>query len=58
MYLCSLRVVRVGDWLIKASSLDDQILIVCQNQYTMEVRFKLFYNEVIAHKFIESLAND
>lgn len=53
--LCSLVVVRIGDWQIKASSLDDQILVCGYNQVTVDSFMHLFYNEETAHNFVESL---
>lgn len=52
---CSLGTVRRGDWFIKASSLDDQLMIVCYNPKTVERIFKMFYSEESAYSFIESL---
>lgn len=52
---CSLDTVRRGNWLIKASSLDDQLMIVCYNPKTVERIFKMFYSEETAYSFIESL---
>ena len=52
---CSLQSFRRGDWLIKASTLDDQILIVLLNEATMEHRTEMFYDEETAYYFIESL---
>lgn len=54
-YLSSMQVVRRGDWLIKASALDDQIMVFLYNDVTMDYLFKMFYNEEIAYNFIESL---
>ena len=47
--------VKIGNWLIKARSLDDQILICGYNNKTVESFFMLFYNENTAFNFIESL---
>ena len=52
---CSLGTVHRGDWLIKASSLDDQIMIMCYNLKTVDRIFKMFYCEESAYNFIESL---
>ena len=51
----SLTTTRRGDWSIKASSLDDQIIIVGLNEVTVETFFKMFYNEETAYSFVESL---
>ena len=54
-YLCSLQMIRRGDWLIKASSFDDQILLFIWNECTMEQHVVMFYCENKAHEFIERL---
>lgn len=54
-YLCSMQMIRQGDWLIKASSLDDQILIFLWNEATMEQQTHMFYCENEAFTFIERL---
>ena len=51
----SLITTRRGDWSIKASSFDDQIIIVGLNEVTVETFFKMFYNEETAYSFVESL---
>jgi len=48
-------VVRIGDWQIKASSLDDQILLCGYNQVTVDSFMRLFYNEETAFNFVETL---
>lgn len=58
MYLATLQTVRVGDWLIKASSFDDQILIFLHNEHIIKTHIKMFYNEDKAHEFIERFLND
>lgn len=55
---CSIEVVYLGDWLVKASSFDDQILIFCFNERTIEHHTKMFYDEEKAHSYIEGLVND
>jgi hypothetical protein len=47
--------VKIGNWLLKASSLDDQILICGYNTVTVESFMRLFYNEEVAYNFVESL---
>lgn len=47
--------VRREDWLIKASSFDDQILILFYNEATMEQHIVMFYDEDDAHRYIEGL---
>ena len=51
-------VVNFGNWLVKASSFDDQILIFVFNAYTMEHHTKMFYDEEKAYYYIEGLLND
>jgi hypothetical protein len=51
----SLSTIRRGDWSIKASSLDDQILICGFNKVTVDSFVELFYNEETAYKFVENL---
>lgn len=51
----SLTTTRLGDWSIKASSLDDQIIICGYNEVTVDSFFKLFYSEDIAYIFVEGL---
>lgn len=47
--------VKKGNWLLKASSLDDQILLCGYNQVTVESFMRLFYNEEVAFNFVETL---
>lgn len=56
--LCTIGVVQFRDWLVKASSFDDQILIFVFNERTMEHHTKMFYDEEKAHVYIEGLVND
>lgn len=51
----SLATVRLGDWSLKASSLDDQIFVCGYNEVTVDSFVKLFYSEETAYSFIESL---
>ena len=53
--LYSLNTVKVGDWSIKASSFDDQIIMFGYSEIDVEGFFKVFYNEETAFNFIESL---
>lgn len=55
MKLLSLIPVRRGDWIIKASVLDDQILLFFWNECTIENHFAIFYSEEAAYHYIESL---
>lgn len=47
--------VKIGNWLVKASSLDDQILLCGYNIVTVETFMHLFYNEEVAFNFVETL---
>jgi hypothetical protein len=47
--------VKIGNWCIKASSLDDQILLCGYNPVTVETFMQLFYNEEVAFNFVETL---
>lgn len=59
MKLVSLAPVRRGDWIVKASVLDDQILIFFQHSIIMVVtRVVMFYNEDDAYKYIERIIED
>jgi len=58
MKLISLTPVRRGDWVLKASVFDDQILIFLWNEYIMESRCEVFYSEDMAYYFIERICND
>lgn len=55
MKLVTLGAVRREDWIIKASVLDDQILIFLYNEATMESQSLMFYSEEVAYYYIESL---
>lgn len=52
---CSLQMLRRGNWLIKASTLDDQILIFMLNENTMEHQTLMFYNDDSAFQYIEGI---
>jgi hypothetical protein len=45
----------MGDWLLKASSFDDQILILGYNHSNVDYFFRMFYDEESAHSFVEKL---
>ena len=51
----TLNTIRFGDWLVKASLLDDQILLVGLRPDGLGQFVKIFYDEKKAHSFIESL---
>lgn len=55
MKLVTLGAVRREDWIIKASVLDDQILIFLYNEATMEAKSLMFYSEEFAYYYLESL---
>ncbi len=55
MKLVTLGTIRKGDWLIKASCFDEQILIFIFNECIMLSKIAVFYCEEKAHNFIESL---
>ena len=56
--LTSLKSIELNNWLIKASVLDDQILVVLLNKSTLTSYCEMFYNEEVAHSFIERLLHD
>ena len=58
MKLVTLIPIKRGDWVIKASILDDQILIFLWNEVIMESKWAVFYSEETAHQFIERVCND
>jgi hypothetical protein len=58
MHLATLQTVMLGNWLIKASSFDDQILIFLHNERTITTHIKMFYDEEVAHEYIERFIHD
>ena len=58
MKYVSLVPVKRGDWILKASVLDDQILIFLWNECIMESRAAIFYCEEKAYNYIERTCND
>lgn len=52
---CSINVVKKGDWLLKASSFDDQILIIGYKKNLVDFFTAMFYDEETAHLFVEKL---
>lgn len=50
-----MRCVQIGDWLIKASSLDDQILVFGYKNGTIVSFSKMFYDEESAFSFMEKI---
>lgn len=53
--LVSLEHVKMKNWTVKASIFDDHILIFFFNPDTKIAFCRSFYNEDIAHQFIETL---
>ena len=58
MKLVTLGTIRRGNWLIKASCFDEQILIFFYNECIMTTRIAVFYCEEKAHNFIEGLDHE
>ena len=58
MNFCSLPTIRFGDWCIKASSFDDQIIVFLKHQTWLETELRIFYNEEDAYSYIERVTND
>lgn len=57
MSYASLGTIRRGNWLIKASVFDDQILIIIWNDNIMYCECAIFYNEEVAYNYIEEICN-
>ena len=55
MRLCSLSPVKYGDWYIKGSVMDDQILLVGTGVDNYNSFIKVFYTEDDARKFMNTL---
>lgn len=51
----TLGTVRFGEWLVKASLLDDQILLIGLRTDGLGQFVRMFYDEKKAHNFIETL---
>lgn len=51
----SLEPVKFNNWIIKASVFDEQILIFFLNTDTMSTHCRIFYDDNIAHLYIERL---
>lgn len=56
--LASVGPFELNGWLIKASVLDDQILLILQHKKTLTMYCEMFYNEDLAHNFIERVLLD
>lgn len=52
-YLVTLDPVKFNNWIVKASIFDDQILIFFLNVFTMQSYCRIFYDEEMAHTYIE-----
>lgn len=52
---CSLATIRFGNWYVKASILDDQIMIIGTNVNSYLSFTKIFYDERDAKRFMDSL---
>ena len=57
MKLLTLLPVKRGNWYIKASIFDDQILIFIWNDAIMVYKWGIFFNENAAYNFVESITN-
>ena len=55
LQFCSMQCIKIGDWLIKASSLDDQIFICGYRVGTVETFTMMFYDEETAFSFMEKI---
>jgi hypothetical protein len=55
MNVLSLLPVRKGNWILKASVFDEQIMVFFFNPLTVDYFLKVFYNEECAYEFIESI---
>ena len=53
--LVSMQTVKIGNWLIKASSLDDQIMVFGYNDVDIAYLYKMFYNEDSAFEYMEKI---
>lgn len=51
--LVTLDPVRFNNWIVKASIFDDQILIFFLNVFTMQSYCRVFYDEEMAHLYME-----
>lgn len=56
--LITLKPVTIGNWIIKASSLDsDHIMIITYNKNTLESHTKYFTDEEAAKTYVESFTD-
>lgn len=58
MQYLTLETVRFGNWLVKASLLEDTILIFFYNEYTMVSKIKFFYDEERAHNYLLNVTGE
>jgi hypothetical protein len=52
---CTLGAVKLGSWHVKVSTLVDQILIICLNINTNDIIIRMFYDEIEAFEFMETI---
>ena len=50
-----MQTVQIGDWFIKASSLDDQIFVCGYKKNSIDTFAMMFYNEETAFSFMEKI---
>jgi hypothetical protein len=55
MTVLSLLPVKKGNWILKASVFDEQIMVFFFNPLTVAYLMKIFYNEERAYEFIEDI---
>jgi len=55
MTVLSLLPVKKGNWILKASVFDEQIMVFFFNPLTVAYLMKIFYNEECAYEFIEDI---
>jgi hypothetical protein len=58
MQYLTLETIKIGNWLVKASLLEETILIFFYNEYTMVSNIKFFYDEVKAHEYLVHLTGE
>jgi len=50
---CTFDTIKLGNWLVKISSLDSQIMIHSMNLFTDEYELRVFMNDLEAFYFLE-----
>ena len=58
MHLSSLNEIHFGDWSIKASSFDDQIIMLFHNEHLTISFLKVFYCEEKAFQYVSCFLED